>query len=66
MLGVDTQRLGSLCVGQPGELQDRAACGVQNQSLHLFGVAFDAVALTAEERDLRQRMHHIASGTPAG
>jgi hypothetical protein len=64
MFGVDAKGLSSLCIDHPGELQDRTACGVQNQLLDLFGVAIDAVALPAEERDLRDRIHHTASGTP--
>lgn len=63
MLGVDAERLGSLGVGQPGELQDRAACGVQDHLFDLCGVAIDAVALPADERDLRDRIHHAGSGT---
>lgn len=64
VLWVDAQGLGSLCIGQPGEFKDRAACGVQDQVLDLLGVAVDAVALPAEERDLRDRIHHSARDTP--
>ena len=64
MLGVDAEQLGSLRISHPGELQDRAARGVQDQVLDLFGVAMDAMSLPAEQRDLRDRIHHVASGTP--
>jgi hypothetical protein len=64
MLGVDAETLGSVRVSHPGELQDRAARGVQDLLLDLFGVAMDAMALPTEQRDLRDRIHHAASGTP--
>ena len=43
-------------------IEPRAASRIR--SLDLFCVALDAMALPTEERDLRDRIHHDASGTP--
>lgn len=63
--GVDTQGLCGLCLGQPCELHDRAACSIQDQLLDLFDLAVDAMALAPDEDDLGDRPHYPASG-PSG
>jgi hypothetical protein len=62
---VDAEGLSGLCVGEPRELHERAACCVQDQPLDLSDIAIDAVALAAVEGDLRDRAHD-AKGAGCG
>src|SRR5581483_3373953 len=65
MIGVDDDVLAGFGLDEPCKLHDRPASGVEDDLFDVLGISLDAVALSGDDRYLRDRSHGWSGGSLA-
>src|SRR5437764_13926763 len=65
IVGVDDEVLAGFGLDEPGKLHDRPASGVEDDLFDVLGISLDAVALSGDDRYLRDGSHGGSGGSLA-